>query len=264
MHQPPSSRFPVLHVVRSAADTPSPLPPILLLHGFGSSSEANWDVTGWVRYLSGAGRDVIMVDLPAHGRSGIPDDDADLAPSRVRATLLRILVDEGITPLDGSRPDSGVDVLGYSLGARLAWEFGADHPDLVRRMVLGGPGSGDPLAAFDLEAAERQLAGGPDTQDPATADLLRMTTALPGNDLTALLSMVRMIRTEPFDPRTAVPVMPLLLVAGDEDPYTAGIEDLGTWAPRARIVLLPRRNHRNAVTSRQFKDAAAAFLAENG
>lgn len=251
---------PRLSLTRSDADSPLDLPPILLLHGFGSSSRQNWVETGWVRFLNDAGRNVIMVDLPAHGDSAAPEDAGSYAPSRMRADILQALFDARVLPLRSDVPGSGVDVVGYSLGSRLAWEFGATQPELVRRMVLGGPGTADPLATFDLEGAELFLAGGPTSQDPTTADLLRMAQAGPHNDLPALLAMVSAIKTEPFDPQQAVPKMPLLLVAGDEDEYAEGIDDLQEWAPDARIATLPGRNHSNAITSRLFKDAAHAFL----
>lgn len=252
---------PHLAISRSDATGDIGLRPILLLHGFGSSSSRNWVDSGWVRFLNDAGRSVIMVDLPAHGDSAAPADAGAYAPSRMRADILQALFDERVLPITEGRPDSGVDVIGYSLGARLAWEFGATQPELVRRMVLGGPGTADPLAAFDLEGAERFLAGGPAPEDPTTADLLRMAEALPDNDLPSLLAMVSAIKTEPFDPAGAVPKMPLLLVAGDQDEYADGIQDLRNLAPRAEIAVLPGRNHTNAVTSRAFKDAALAFLA---
>lgn len=250
------------HLVITRSDAPGrpALPPVLLLHGFGSSSSRNWVDTGWVRFLNDAGRTVIMVDLPAHGDSAAPADAGAYAPSRMRADILQALFDERVVPITEGQPASGVDLIGYSLGARLAWEFGATQPELVRRMVLGGPGTADPLADFDLEGAERFLAGGPATSDPTTADLLRMAQAIPDNDLPSLLAMVSAIKTEPFDPQGAVPRMPLLLVAGDQDEYAEGIQDLRTWAPQAEVTTLPGRNHTNAITSRAFKDAALAFL----
>jgi pimeloyl-ACP methyl ester carboxylesterase len=252
---------PGLSVTRSTAQDPLPLPPVLLLHGFGSSSARNWVDTGWVRFLNEAGRVVIMVDLPAHGTSASPNDAGAYTPSRMRADILQALIDEGVAPLREGDPSSGVDVVSYSLGSRLAWEFGATQPEIVRRMVLGGPGTSDPLAAFDLQGAELFLAGGPPPADRSTGDLLRMAQAVQDNDFSALLAMVSAIKTEPFEPHAAVPKMPVLLVAGDQDDYALGIADLEAWAPDAHSVTLPGRTHTNAITSRLFKEAAVDFLA---
>ena len=234
--------------------------PVLLLHGFASSSQLNWHDSGWIAALTTAGRTALTVDLPGHGRSAAPSDRDAYRPSRIRADLLQLLMDAGVLPLDTENPASGVDIIGYSLGSRLAWEFGATQPELVHRMVLGGPGSGDPLADFDLAAARASLAGGPDAADQSTAELLRMARLVPGNDLQALLSMVEAVKDEPFIPAEAVPTMPLLLVAGDRDTLAAGAPELAALSGSAELLLLPGRTHANAVTSRAFKQAAITFL----
>lgn len=237
-----------------------PLRPVLLLHGFASSSRLNWHASGWVPALTAAGRRVITVDLPGHGGSAAPADLDSYRPSRIRADLLQILQDIGVAPLADGDPASGLDVVGYSLGSRLAWEFGATQPELVHRMVLGGPGSGDPLAEFDLDAAREAVAGGADVADPRTAELLRMALLVPDNDVTALFRMVEAIKEEPFSPAAAVPAMPLLLVAGERDDLAATVGELAELSGQAEMLALPARTHANAVTSRMFKAAALEFL----
>lgn len=237
-----------------------PMRPVLLLHGFASSSQLNWHNTGWVNTLTAAGRTVITVDLPGHGRSTAPADPGAYRPSRIRADLLQLLTDAGVLPLAEADPASGVDIVGYSLGARLAWELGATQPELVHRMVLGGPGSSDPLADFDLAAARESLAGHEEAADGVTAELLRMAQLVPGNDMAALLGMVEAIKEERFVPAGAAPRMPLLLVAGDRDEFAAGIPELAELSGRAEVLRLPGRTHANAVTSRTFRQAAVSFL----
>jgi pimeloyl-ACP methyl ester carboxylesterase len=235
--------------------------PVLLLHGFASSSQLNWHDTGWVSALTAAGRRVITVDLPGHGRSAAPVELDAYRPSRIRADLLQLLMDAGVQPLAADRPETGVDIIGYSLGARLAWEFGATQPELVHRMVLGGgPGTGDPLASFDLAAARAAVGETGDVADETTAELLRMAALVPGNDLPVLLSMVEAIQDELFVPAEAVPAMPLLLVAGDLDTFAAGNAELAGLSGQAELLPLPARTHANAVTSRAFKQAAISFL----
>jgi pimeloyl-ACP methyl ester carboxylesterase len=241
------------------------LRPVLLLHGFSSSSKLNWEDTGWVAALLDAGRRVITVDLPGHGRSGAPEDRDSYSPSRIRADLLQVAFDAGVRPLQDSDPSSGLDVVGYSLGSRLAWEFGATQPEIVHRLVLGGPNVADPLAAFDLVAAQDYLADGTPIADESTARLLKMALLLPSNNIFALLSLVEAIKAEPYDPAEAVPHVPMLLVAGDKDERAASLPQLAKLARNAGAtveeVLLPGRNHANAVTSRAFKQAAINFLA---
>lgn len=253
---------PQLAVVVHPAPTGSGLRPILLLHGFASSSRLNWVDTGWVRYLNDAGRTVITVDLPGHGGSAAPEERDAYSPSRMRADLLQILQDEGVLPLAAEKAASGVDIIGYSFGARLAWEFGATQPELVHRLVLGGPGIEDPLAEFDLNAAQQFIADGSPIADTSTANLLRMARLVPSNNVFALLTMVEAVKGEPFVPAEAVPKVPLLLVAGDQDEFARSAPELAALAPDAQLEWLPGRTHSNAITSRGFKTAAVRFLAE--
>ncbi len=251
---------PQLNVALHPPASDAGLRPVLLLHGFASSTKLNWVDTGWIRYLNEAGRAVLTVDLPGHGDSAAPEARDSYSPSRIRADLLQVLQDHHVVPLRGAAPASGVDIIGYSLGSRLAWEFGATQPELVHRMVLGGPGSGDPLAEFDLAAAQALLAEGTPIQDPRTAELMRMARLVPTNDVFALLTMVEAVKDEPFTPAEAVPRMPLLLVAGENDDLAATAQELADLAPQAELLKLPARTHANAVTSRAFKAAAVAFL----
>ena len=255
---------PQLYVAVHEPKTDAGLRPILLIHGFSSSSKLNWEDTGWIAALLDAGRQVITVDLPGHGRSGAPEDMDSYSPSRIRADLLQIAFDAGARPLEPGNPSSGLDVIGYSLGSRLAWEFGATQPELVHKLVLGGPNMADPLADFDLIAAQHYLADGTPIADESTAGLLRMAQALPSNNIFALLSLIEAIKTEPYDPSEAVPHMPMLLVAGEIDERAASMPQLAELAARAGSVaeqlILPGRNHTTAVTSRAFKQAAIQFL----
>lgn len=256
---------PQLHFETHVPDNDAGTRPVLLIHGFSSSSKLNWVDTGWVGALTEAGRCVITVDLPGHGLSGAPEDLDSYSPSRIRADLLQIAFDAGARPLLDGHPESGLDVIGYSLGSRLAWEFGATQPELVHRLVLGGPNIADPLAAFDLAAAQRYLADGTPVADESTAGLLRMAQLLPGNNIFALLTLIEAIKVEPYDPAEAVPHMPMLLVAGDKDERAASMPRLAELAANAgsmvEQVLIPGRSHNNAITSRAFKQAAIEFLA---
>lgn len=176
-----------------------------------------------------------------------------------------MVYDAGARPLQDGNPASGLDIIGYSLGSRLAWEFAATQPDLVHRVVLGGPSAADPLAAFDLAAAQRYLADGTPIQDESTAGLLKMAQLIPSNNLFAMLSLIEAIKGEPFDPAEAAPHMPLLLVAGEKDERAGTMpvlaEIAGKRGAMVETLVVPGRTHTNVVTSRAFKEAAVEFLA---
>lgn len=248
----------------SAAWTGGPTRPVLLLHGFASSSKLNWADAGWLSVLADAGRTVITVDLPGHGLSAIPSDLDSYLPSRIRADLLQVLNDTGVSPVKDADPISGVDIIGYSFGARLAWELGGTQSEMVHRMVLGGPSPEDRFTNFDLPAARTFVVDGTPIDDSVTASFLQMAS-LGDNNMEALLQFVAGAKAETYVPQSTVPHQPLLLVAGEKDEIAENMAQLATLAEDAGgsavLKWLPARTHVNAITSRAFKTAAIEFLA---
>jgi 2-succinyl-6-hydroxy-2,4-cyclohexadiene-1-carboxylate synthase len=103
--------------------------PLLLVHGFtGRGTSWGSHATAFARW-----RRVISVDLPGHGRSGIPSDPARASVERTADDLAVILGRVRATP---------ADVIGYSLGARVALRLAIAHPRVVRRLVLESPSAG--------------------------------------------------------------------------------------------------------------------------
>lgn len=237
------------------------LSPVLLVHGFASSTALNWAATGWVRDLTDAGRRVLTVDLLGHGTSHAPLETDAYAPSRLRASLLEVLTLAGVQPREVGNPASGVDLVGYSLGSRLVWELAAERADLINRVVLGGMSAEDPLADFDLEAADHFLAHAIDIDHEATKTLLAMMQFAPGANTPALLRLITAIKTEHFEPAASVPTRPLLFVTGERDVLATGAAKLAALAADSEMLWLPARTHTNAVSSRAFKQAAIEFLA---
>ncbi|MHA6967281.1 alpha/beta fold hydrolase [Glutamicibacter bergerei] len=237
-----------------SANSESEARPVLLIHGFASSAEMNWNRSRWVQHFSDHGRDVILLDLPGHGEDPYRNEGS-WTPTRIREAIA-----EGLNELN-SGP---VDVLGYSLGARLGWEFAAHFPELVNRLVMGGPASIDPLAAFELDQARAFMDQGEEMHDEYTAKVINIAKSESANDFNALFRLIEAIKTDPYIPASKVPACPTLLVAGDHD-------DLATTMPQLRRLLknagtesaihwLPGRNHANAVTSREFKEKALEFF----
>ena len=105
--------------------------PIVLVHGFASSKEVNWVQPGWVATLKGAGRRVIALDNRGHGQSTKLYDPADYHTTKMAEDVRALLDHLGI---------ARADVMGYSMGARIAAFLALAHPDRVRSMVLGGLG----------------------------------------------------------------------------------------------------------------------------
>lgn len=105
--------------------------PIVLVHGFASNKEVNWAAPNWMMTLIRAGRRAIALDNRGHGASTKLYDPAAYH-SAIMAEDVRALLDH----LALSR----ADVMGYSMGARIAAFLALAHPDRVRAVVLGGLG----------------------------------------------------------------------------------------------------------------------------
>ena len=111
----------------------------LLLHGFTGSSQS-WD-EGLIDALASLGPPPVLVDLPGHGRHA-----GDTEPDHF--TLEAVF--QSITEASAGEP---VDLIGYSMGGRMALAYAATFPDRVRRLVLE---SASPGLATEEERADRR------------------------------------------------------------------------------------------------------------
>ena len=228
--------------------------PVLLIHGFASSSQVNWKDTGWVKTLVTAGHRVITIDNRGHGQSEKLYD-----PSQYTATLMaedarRLLDHLGIEK---------ADVMGYSMGARITAFLTLAHPERVRRAVFGGLAS-RMITGF---SNSEEIAGGLEAQsvddvtDPA-ARAFRIFAEMTRSDLRALAACMKSSRMRIKAEALAKITVPVLIVAGDKDDTAGDIQTLVDVIPGSRGVSLPGRNHMNAVGDRGYKEAVVEFLAE--
>ncbi len=237
--------MPTLHSTPAAAGTTAH-PPVLLIHGFAATAEEDFLATGWPEALAAAGHDVHAVDLPGHGDSPAVSRHA-ATTSAVVSALAAVIADLG----------DEVDVVGYSLGARLAWELPAATGH-VRRLVLGGLSPFEPFAAVDVDAVAAASAGAP-AAEPLVGMMATMVSA-PGRDTASLLALMAGLGSEPFDPSRGAPAVPTLIVRGEDDPMTQGLEGLASTLPDARFQTVPG-DHRGALDSAEFRAAVVRFLA---
>ena len=131
---------PVLAAASLASEVigPAEAPAVLLLHGF-MGSRGDWAAVGAALAKT---RRCILVDLPGHGATGDPADQALWTPDGCVGALARILASAG-----------GGAVVGYSLGGRLALQLAVEHPGIVGRGVVI---SGTPGVAGDCGRAQRR------------------------------------------------------------------------------------------------------------
>ncbi len=196
-------------------------PVVVLAHGFTQTGRL-WGPFGEI-----LARDhtLVRVDLPGHAGSGAVSADLVAAAGLV------------VDAVDGTEP---FDLLGYSLGARVALHLAFARPDRVRRLVLIGGTAGieDPEArrarrlrddalateleeSHDLGGFLRRWLAGPmfsGLRDPGMNERLRNT---PGG----LASSLRMAGAGTYEPlwnHLGDLTPPVLALAGADDPRYAG------------------------------------------
>jgi pimeloyl-ACP methyl ester carboxylesterase len=116
--------------------------PLLLLHGGFGSLEMFGPVLGSLAER----RQVIAVDLYGHGRTALTHRPIDpVAIGNDMATLIKALGFER------------VDAFGFSFGAMVAFQFAAQHPELLGRLILASmPYAYDGFYA-DIREQQKQI-----------------------------------------------------------------------------------------------------------
>jgi pimeloyl-ACP methyl ester carboxylesterase len=227
--------------------------PIVLVHGFASTAQVNWVHPGWVATLTRAGRRVVALDNRGHGASTKLYDPALYHSVRMAEDVRALLDHLALGP---------VDVMGYSMGARIAAFLVHAHAARVRSVVLGGLGirlvDGVGLPESIADALEvRSLT---DVDDP-TARTFRRFAEQTGSDLAALAACMRGSRQ--FLTRSQVGTIraPVLVAVGSGDTVAGSAQELAALLPAGRALDIPGRDHMLAVGDRVFKEAVRGFLA---
>ncbi|MBJ7533491.1 alpha/beta hydrolase [Rhodomicrobium vannielii ATCC 17100] len=226
--------------------------PILLIHGFASNAATNWKDTGWIRWLTGNGFRVVTFDNRGHGASGkLYEPDAYAGP--VMAEDARRLLDHlGI---------ARADVMGYSMGARIAAFLALAHPERVRRAIFAGLGAnmihgvGDPQPIADA-----LMADDPAAVVDANARGFRIFADQTKSDRLALAACIKASRDRIPGDELATLTMPVLVAVGTDDTIAGPPGPLADAIPRAITLDIPGRDHMKAVGDRVFKDGVLAFL----
>jgi len=220
------------------------MPPIVLVHGLGSTFENNWRVTGWVDILQSEGREVVGFELPGHGSS-----PRRLATSGPATELLAARLEEL----------GGADVVGFSAGARLTLATLGERPDLFRRAVIMGIGDSmvTPLDDSHLQLADMIEDSGADA--PAAGRMMRQIITTAGNNHADVASYVRFMPEPPDLDRVAEAEVPVLVVLGEDD-GVAPADRIMASLRDGQLLMLPRTDHYATVTSFAAQDAVLTFL----
>lgn len=230
-------------------------PPVLLIHGFASNVETNWANTGWVAFLTRAGYRVLAFDNRGHGESQKLYELVDYGAPLMAEDARRLLDHVGV---------ARANVVGYSMGARIAAFLALAHPNRVQRVVFGGLGinmvrgmAGTGPIARALEAPTID-----DVTNP-TARTFRAFAEQTKSDLKALAACIRSSRAPITAEMVGEIAAPVLVVVGETDVIGGGAEELAKLIPGARAYTIPGKDHNRAVGDRMFKAEALAFF-ENG
>lgn len=228
--------------------------PILLIHGFASNHAVNWTNTLWTKTLTHDGRRVIALDNRGHGQSEKLYDPAQYTTSIMARDVVNLLDHLGI---------ERADVMGYSMGARIAAFMALEHPSRLRRAILGG--LGDRLVrstALPSNIAEAMEAG---SLDDLTQPMQRMFRAFADStksDLRALAACIRGNRQSLTSNGVAAITCPTLVAVGTKDEVSGDGPALARLLPNGRALEIPGRDHNLAVGDKVYKQGVIAFLAE--
>ncbi len=227
--------------------------PVLLVHGFASNGRVNWQATGWTKTLLGAGYRVVTIDNRGHGESEKLYDVEKYSASIMAEDAKRLLDHLNIKQ---------AAVMGYSMGARISTFLTLLHPErvsllviagLAERMVLGVPGA-EAISDGLLAATVREVT------DPG-ARSFRIFAENTKSDLKALSACMRSSRVKIKPEALSHIKCPVLIVAGELDDIAGPVQPLVDLIPTAKGVVLPNRNHMNAVGDSEYKKAVLEFLA---
>lgn len=232
--------------------------PVIVLHGWGASSEA---VGSIVSGLAGS-LTVVAVDLPGFGRSGPPPEAWDV--SRYAAFVVAACDSWGYRRFS---------ILGHSFGARIGIVLAHSRPERISRLLLTGAAGIRPKRppAYYAKVGGAKVGrvaaavGGPPgrrlqariRRNVASADWLAASEQMRGT--------FRKVIAEDLTPRLPDLAAPTLLVwgANDEDTPVWMGERMEQLIPDAALIVLPGAGHyAYADRAAHFNRIALHFLSE--
>jgi len=247
---PAADRFLTLDgpAIRYRDEGPRRAPVIILIHGFTFSLES-WDA--WAADLARDHR-VLRYDLAGHGLSAA-DPAGRYATVDREAQLCALMKRLGI---------SKATIAGNSLGGMIAWNFAADHPKQVEKLILVDTGAFSingvhdtpvavppmmrsflmsPTAAGMAFTASRIYAH-PDRVPPATLERLHAMMARNGPAMIAHLE--RFTLPDPVAKLGTIKA-PTLILWGERDTFIplADATRIGDAIPGSAVAIIPDAGH---------------------
>ncbi|MDO9335811.1 MAG: alpha/beta hydrolase [Caulobacter sp.] len=226
--------------------------PVLLVHGFASNRDEGWKRTGWYTAFERRGQRVIAPDTRGHGQSGKPHDPAVYGPARRLADVIELLDHLGI---------GRTDVVGYSMGARLALSLAMTWPERVDHLVVGGIGE----QIFTPSPQDHVMGRAMEADDPATItdpflQSFRHFADEQGEDRLALAATSRAEGLAITADDLFAISAPTLIVAGSRDALAGDPQGLADHIRGAKAISLQGCDHFNAIPHALLKATVFDFL----
>lgn len=200
--------------------------PIVLVHGFGTSSERTWRDNGWIDLLEDAGREVTAIDLLGHGEADKPHEPAAYAAMEALVAA--------------QMPEGPVDGVGFSLGARVLLTLATEAPERFSSLTLLGVGA-NLLATEGSGLIVAAVEGKGDPSNPVVQYFAGLA-AQPDVDRDALVACLRSPRPALTPERLARATVPTRVILGDQD-FAGPGEPLVELLPDATLTTLRGVDH---------------------
>jgi pimeloyl-ACP methyl ester carboxylesterase len=230
-------------------------PPVLLVHGFGSSRGQNWKSTGWYGSLTEAGFAVVAMDCRGHGESDKPHDPASYGHDRMAGDALAVMDATGL---------QSVFLAGYSMGGFIGLRLAAAQPARISRLALAGVGEFY-LRGPRIQGSRSTLADALLTDDKSSITdkrgrMFRDFADQPGKDRFALAACMLAMSPQLSMEDLAGMRQPVLVVDGELDDIAGPPGPLAAAFFNGRAVTIPGRDHMSAVGERKTRQAVVDFF----
>ncbi|HEY1752940.1 MAG TPA: alpha/beta hydrolase [Caulobacteraceae bacterium] len=229
---------------------------VVLVHGFATSRAENWRRLGWYGAFERKGYRVVALDLRGHGESEKPHDPAAYGRDALVGDIVGLM-----DHLELGR----VELLGYSMGARLSLQTALEHPDRIANLIVGGVGERmlkppPATSASIMTMAEAMQAEDPQAITEKTLKGFRLFAEQQGEDRLALAAFTQGRGGGLSGDDLAGIRVPTLVVAGSRDEMAGDPQGLADAIPGAKAVTLPACDHFSAIPHALFKAAVFDFL----
>jgi pimeloyl-ACP methyl ester carboxylesterase len=239
--------------VRIAYESVGAGDPVVLVHGFAASRVQNWKDPGWYETLTGTGYRVIAMDCRGHGDSDKPHDPASYDHTIMAEDVVAVMEAAGA---------GNAFLMGYSMGGFISMHVLMDHPELLRKVVLGGVGatylertlSREGIATALLEPDKSKIT------DPVQRSF-REFAEQSGKDIKALAACMSGNRRLFTASDLSQSQRPVLVVCGENDNLTGAPDPLAAAFADGRALTVPKRDHMTTVGDKVYKKAVLDFFA---